>query len=653
MKGVNFLVDYEKQLNEEQLKAVMHKEGPLLVIAGAGSGKTRTLVYRVAYLVEQGVDARNILLLTFTRKAAQEMLRRASSVLDDRCSHVAGGTYHSFANNILRKNASKVGYDPGFTILDRSDSEDLINLLRSEMGLSGKEARFPKKETLGDIFSKAANCLTEVAQIVEKQYPQFYHLCQDIEFLRGRYEERKKVGGMMDYDDLLVKLKMMLEENPVTRQKLGEFYKYIMVDEYQDTNKIQSQITALLAKEHQNVMAVGDDSQSIYSFRGANFKNIMDFPKIFPGTKIVTIEENYRSTQHILNLTNEIIKYASEKYSKKLRTNIKGGRKPLYVEAKDENEQSRWVCRKLLELREEGIRLNDMAILFRAGWHSNDLELELRKFGIPFKKYGGVKFTEASHIKDVLSILKSLVNPRDSVSWFRSLKLIEGVGGKTAKLFFEKISQKGGIENIPESMYSSKTYKNDIVELKRLSILLNENRVSTKQILSETLEYYRDKFLRIYAEDYSRRANDLDSLIFVAERYSTVTEFLTDMTLEPLEKSHIDTIAGKDDDEILTLSTVHSAKGLEWHSVFIIHLTDGYFPSFRCLEDPDDLEEERRLLYVATTRAKRNLFLLKPGYLNSARNYWNLSYFSSSMVSRFLAEGRILTDLVQREYTDE
>ncbi|MBN1149960.1 ATP-dependent helicase [candidate division WOR-3 bacterium] len=653
MKKVNLLVDYEKQLNPEQLRAVTHREGPLLVIAGAGSGKTRTLVYRVAYLVEKGVDARNILLLTFTRKAAQEMLRRASSVLDDRCSHVAGGTYHSFANNILRKNAKKVGYEPGFTILDRSDSEDLINLLRSEMGLSGKEARFPKKETLGDIFSKSSNCLSEIPQIVEKQYPQFYHLCQDIELLRDRYEENKKTGGLMDYDDLLVKLKMLLEENPSTRKKLGEFYKYIMVDEYQDTNKIQSQITALLASEHQNVMAVGDDSQSIYSFRGANFKNIMDFPRIFPGTEVVTIEENYRSTQNILNLTNEVIKFASEKYSKNLRTNIRGGRKPLYVEARDENEQSRYVCKKLLELREEGVKLNDMAVLFRAGWHSNDLELELRKFGIPFKKYGGVKFTEASHIKDVLSILKSLVNPRDSVSWFRSLKLIEGVGSKTAKLFFERISQKGGIENLQESLYASKIYKDDINQLKKLSKLLNENSVSAEEIVSEVLEYYRDKFLRIYLEDYSRRANDLDSLVFVARRYSTVAEFLTDMTLEPLEKSQIDTIAGKDDDEILTLSTVHSAKGLEWHSVFIIHLTDGYFPSYRCLEDPDDLEEERRLLYVATTRAKRDLFLLKPGYINPARNYWNFSLFSTSQVSRFLAEGRILTDFVEREYTDE
>lgn len=647
-----YSIDYEKQLNAEQMKAVTHLEGPLLVIAGAGSGKTRTLVYRVAFLVENRIDARNVLLLTFTRKAAQEMLRRASSLLDERCSRVAGGTYHSFACLILRKNAEKIGFNSGFTILDRSDSEDLINLLRSEMKFSSKETRFPRKNTLGDIFSKAANCLTDATTIVERHYPQFSHLAEDIESLRFKYEDNKKNSHLMDYDDLLVNLKKLLEQKEETRKKLSSFFRYIMVDEYQDTNKIQSSITALLASEHQNVMAVGDDSQSIYSFRGANFKNIMDFPNIFPGTKIVTIEENYRSTQPILNLTNEIIRFAAEKYSKKLRTEIKGGRKPLFIEAKDENDQSRYICGRILDLREEGVRLNDIAVLFRAGWHSNDLELELRKFGLPFRKYGGIKFTEASHVKDVLAFLKALSNPRDSVSWFRCLKLIEGVGDKTSKMIWEKIAEKGSIEKIDESLYASKTYKEDIVELKKLSSLVNDGTVSASECVREVLDFYRDAFTKIYSEDYSKRANDLDSLALVAERYSGLEEFLTDLTLEPIERSQIGATRENDDDEILTLSTIHSAKGLEWHSVFILHLADGYFPSSYCFEEPDELEEERRLLYVAATRAKRNLFLVKPGYLNPARNYYGFSYFSTSQVSRFLAEGRILEDFVERKSAD-
>lgn len=652
MSPAKLSIDYEKELNEQQLEAVRHIDGPLLVIAGAGSGKTRTLVYRVAFLVENRIKAQNILLLTFTRKAAQEMLRRASTLLDERCSDVAGGTYHSFSYLILRKYADKIGFKRGFTVLDRSDSEDLINLIRADMGLSLKETRFPRKDTLGDIFSKAANCLTDATSILEKQYPQFFHLAEDIEVVRKRYEETKKDDNLMDYDDLLVYLKELLEKNPGTRERLSSLYRYIMVDEYQDTNKIQSSITSLLASGHGNVMAVGDDSQSIYSFRGANFKNIMDFPSLFPGSKIVTIEKNYRSTAPILSLTNEIISFASEKYSKKLRTDIKGGRKPLFVETQDENEQSRFVCYKILELREEGVSLNNMAVLFRAGWHSNDLELELRKFGVPFRKFGGIKFTEASHVKDVLAYLKAFKNPRDAVSWFRILKLIEGIGSKTAQTLHAEIGRKGGIEKIEKRLYSSKNYRSDMEELKKTASFVNDETTRASDAVRTVLDFYREIFMRVYSEDYPKRANDLDSLAVVAERYSSVEEFLTDLTLEPIEKSQAGTTRENDEDEILTLSTVHSAKGLEWHSVFILQLVDGYFPSSYCFEEPEEMEEERRLLYVAATRAKRNLYLVKPGYLNPARNYFGFSYYGTSQVSRFLSEGRILQDFVERISAD-
>ncbi len=652
MKPFKLLIDYEKELNEEQLDAVRHVDGPLLVIAGAGSGKTRTLVYRVAFLVENRIQAQNILLLTFTRKAAQEMLRRASTLLDERCSNVAGGTYHSFSYLILRKYADRIGFKRGFTVLDRSDSEDLINLIRADIGLSSKETRFPRKDTLGDIFSKAANCLTDATAIVEKQYPQFYHLSEDIEVVRKRYEETKKEDNLMDYDDLLVYLKELLEKNPGTREKLSSFYRYIMVDEYQDTNKIQSRITSLLASGHGNVMAVGDDSQSIYSFRGANFKNIMDFPNLFPGTKIVTIEKNYRSTAPILNLTNEIISFASEKYSKKLRTDIRGGRKPFFVETQDENEQSRFVSYKILELREEGVSLNEMAVLFRAGWHSNDLELELKKFGIPFRKFGGIKFTDASHVKDVLAYLKAFKNPKDSVSWFRILKLIEGIGSKTAQILHAEVGRNGGIEKVEKKLYSSKIYCSVLEELKKTASFVNDETTRASDAVRTVLDFYREIFMRVYSEDYPKRANDLDSLVIVAERYSSVEEFLTDLTLEPIERSQAGTTRENDEDEILTLSTVHSAKGLEWNSVFILQLVDGYFPSSYCFEEPEEMEEERRLLYVAATRAKRNLYLVKPGYLNPARNYFGFSYYGTSQVSRFLSEGRILQDFVERVNAD-
>jgi DNA helicase-2/ATP-dependent DNA helicase PcrA len=433
-------IRYKDELNPAQYEAVMTLDGPVLVIAGAGTGKTRTITYRVARLVEIGVNPESILLLTFTRKAAQEMLSRASLLLDARCDRVSGGTFHSFANLTLRKYAQLLKYDNSFTILDQGDAEDVINLLRTQEGYDRAKVRFPRKQTLYEIYSKSINTETPIEEIVLNEFPHYYEQVEDIVKLFRIYNTYKAKHNLMDYDDLLLNLKRLLEEFDDVRKKLSNQYKYIMIDEYQDTNKLQADIVRLLGMEHRNVMAVGDDSQSIYAFRGANFRNIMDFPKDFPGTKIIKLEENYRSTQPILNLANEIIDRAREKYTKVLYTRKPGGELPVIVIAPSENHQSKFVVQKILELREEGIPLNQIAVLFRASYLSFDLEIELAKANIPFVKFGGFKFIETAHIKDIVAHLRVILNPNDVISWHRILLLLDGVGPRTAQKIIEDIT---------------------------------------------------------------------------------------------------------------------------------------------------------------------------------------------------------------------
>ena len=413
-------IDYRKELNSAQLKAVESIDGPHLVIAGAGSGKTRVLVHRVAYLVEKGVKPEQILLLTFTRRASEEMLRRASLLLDERCKKVSGGTFHSFANMILRKYARLLEISNNFTILDQSDAEDAVNFVRAKLGYHKSEKRFPRKHAILEVISKSVNKSVQIKDVLYDEYPQFMEFTEEIKKIRDEYNKYKRQKSLLDYDDLLVFLKNLLSHHEDVRAGLSAKYKYIMVDEYQDTNKLQAHIACLLAADHANIMVVGDDAQSIYSFRGANFKNIIDFPKIFKGTRVITLEENYRSTQPILNLTNAVIAQAKEKFEKNLYTRKKEGRLPVFIDCPDENSQSTFVADKILELREEGLALNDMAVLFRSGWHSNDLEITLASRNIPFVKYGGQKFVEAAHIKDILSYLRIAYNSGDQVSWLRA-----------------------------------------------------------------------------------------------------------------------------------------------------------------------------------------------------------------------------------------
>ena len=435
----SYRINYAQLLNPAQLEAVTHREGPLLVVAGAGSGKTRTLIYRVARLIEGRVPPQAILLLTFTRRASQEMLGRAEQLVGEASRAVAGGTFHSFANTVLRRYGSAVGVQPNFTILDRSDMEDVINLIRTRMGLASKERRFPKKGTLTEIISMARNKARSLEEEIEEDFANLWDNKAEIVELARAYDAYKRERGLLDYDDLLYRYVELMEQHPAIRNRLSNTYRYVMVDEYQDTNAIQARMVRLLAADHQNVMAVGDDAQSIYSFRGANFRNIMDFPTLFPKAKIIKLEENYRSLQGILDLSNQVISRAAESYTKALFTRRLGEVRPLLIRAEDERMQSRFVSQRILELREDGVNLDEIAVLFRSSFHSFDLELELQRHDIPFVKRGGFKFIETAHIKDALAHLRVIANPVDAVSWLRVLLLLKGVGQRKAQQLIESL----------------------------------------------------------------------------------------------------------------------------------------------------------------------------------------------------------------------
>ncbi|MFH2219137.1 MAG: ATP-dependent helicase [Pseudomonadota bacterium] len=603
---------FKKALNPSQLEAVFFSEGPLLVIAGAGSGKTRTLTYRVARLVNEDVPPGSILLLTFTRKASYEMLKRAAQLLDSRCERVSGGTFHSFAYSVMQKYGTRFGYNSDFSILDRADSEGLIGILRKELGFVSASRAFPRKQTLMNIFSRSVNKVLPVEEVVFDDYPHFVPELDAIVSLFNAYKRRKVEANLFDYDDLLVYLNLLLREHADIRERLSLTYRYIMVDEYQDTNQIQAEIVYLLAGDTRNVMAVGDDSQSIYSFRGAHFKNIMSFPDMFSGTRIIRLEENYRSVQPILSLANAVIDRAKEKYTKVLFTRKPDGSIPSLVAADTENSQSLFIVEKIRELYRNGIPYRQMAILFRASFHAFDLEIELNREEIPYIKVGGFKFIESAHIKDLLAHLKVILNPSDRLSWYRILLLLDKVGPKTAGEIYKAIlEEKAGYTGIFSGNVKSGKSKG-FNRLKSLFSQIDTGDFSVSQMGETVLKYYLTVLKERY-DDYPKRARDLEQLVSIMERYSSLAEFLADMALEPPNTVINDTLtaSGSEEDRLI-LSTVHSAKGLEWHTVFIIWCLDGRFPSIHALDKEAELEEERRLMYVAATRAMENLFFIYP-----------------------------------------
>jgi DNA helicase-2/ATP-dependent DNA helicase PcrA len=604
----DYKVDYETDLNQAQLDAVTSKEGPILVIAGAGSGKTKTLTYRVARLIEDGIKPENILLLTFTKKAAAEMLSRATLVLDERCEKVAGGTFHSFANIILRKYSQLLKLKNNFTILDKTDCEDIISHIVGQL-YPKKEKRFPKKNTILEIYSKSINKEIPTRQIIQDEFPQFAHCEDKIIDVHKAYVTYKRENSVLDYDDLLLYVKLLLENNEGLRKTISNQYQYIMVDEYQDTNTLQADVIKLLASEHNNIMAVGDDAQSIYSFRGANYRNILDFPKLFDGTKIIKLEQNYRSTQNILNLTNTIISRAKEKFAKNLFSEIQSPVMPALICAKDTQMEADFICQRILELLDEDISLSDICVLARNARMSYSLEIELSKRAIPFQKFGGPKFMETAHIKDVVAHLRVIINPDDIISLNRILLLLKGVGAATVNNIMPVIK---GQLNPDVKLLPSNKATSIVPMLNTLEKL--RNFIATKKpsdIVEEVINYYRP-ILKDKYDDFSKREKDLDHFQYLAGQYSNLEDFISDLALEPPDASVEGMYKRNSDDEALTISTIHSAKGLEWDSVFIIGAVDGRFPSAYSFNSEEEMDEELRLMYVATTRAKNNLYITYP-----------------------------------------
>ncbi len=642
-KKANFTIDYENLLNPAQYEAVCAEEGAFLIVAGAGTGKTRTLVYRLARLIESGYDPQSILLLTFTRKSAKEMLDRATLLLDKRCDRINAGTFHSFANTVLRKNARLMGFESSFTILDQGDSEDVINLIRSQGGFVKDKKRFPLKTTLQKIFSLAVNTGRALSDIVLNEYPHFSEEIEPIKEIQAKYASYKKANSLLDYDDLLVYLRDFLLAKSPSALNLIQSIKFVMVDEYQDTNHLQAEIVRGLCQLKQNIMVVGDDAQSIYSFRGANFENIMQFPSLFNDVTIIKLEENFRSTPQVLNFANRIYEGAVQKYEKVLFSRRNSGELPMILAAASVELQSQFIVEKVLDLHESGTPLSEISVLFRSSFFSFDLEIALTKANIPFQKFGGMKFIETAHIKDILALLRIALNPKDVVCWYRVLLLHEGVGPKTAQRILDALAEgRISVQHNPES-YNEKLISEKLFPLFKLIYTIRTKEMTMFDKVELAVEFYYPIFKEKY-DDFNKRKKDVDIFLNIASNYRSLESLLSDMAIEPPLDSVSDLGEEDKQEDYLTLSTIHSAKGLEWHSVFIIHAVDGFFPSTRSAENLESLEEERRLLYVATTRAKQNLFVTYPMHIFDRESGTTLSKPSRFLhdVTPDLAEGWLL-----------
>lgn len=589
----------------------MSRGGPALVIAGAGTGKTRTLIYRVAYLVECGILPHRIVLLTFTRRAARQMVDRAAALLDGRCRDVQGGTFHAFCLGVLRRHGRTIGIEPSFTVLDQSDSADVINVIRTNLGFHKHEERFPRKDTIVSILSAASNRCESVGAILEKEYPQFLGHLDRIRTVGATYASYKRDHALLDYDDLLQLTLQLLSENQSALTAVSSSCEHILVDEYQDTNRLQANLVEVLASVHRNVMVVGDDAQSIYRFRGADYRNLFEFEKRFEGTIRFTLEQNYRSSQQILDLANEVISQAHRKFDKRLFSRSKQADLPGLVPCPDERTESRFVAQMVLQLREEGVALNRSAVLFRSSHASYDLELELNRRQIPFVKYGGAKLTEAAHIKDVVAHLRVLENPSDAIAWNRILLLLEGLGPKSASDLISWITSiKDPLDSEPP--HASSRFLDG---LKRLFSVLQPLRDRTDRVgddIEHLVCYYEPMLQRLYPDDTAKRLRDLEHFVGLARNASSRQSFLSELVLDPVELSAMEVKTRQQDESPLVLSTIHSAKGLEFDSVFIIQALEGSMPSAYSLNDDDAIDEELRLFYVAVTRAERNLFISYP-----------------------------------------
>ena len=626
-----FKINYRDDLNPAQLEAVTAINGPVLVIAGAGSGKTRVIVHRVAFMLENGIDPGDILLLTFTRKSANEMIGRVQALLNDnKAQKVFGGTFHSFSNYILRKYANFLGIPSNFTIIDSEDSADTIDLIKSELKIEKKEKAFPKKNRLQEIISSARNRNMTIRSVIQNEFSGLLEFVDQIELINLGYEKYKKICRIFDYDDLMDVLRNSLRDNISFRKKMNNEFRYIMVDEYQDTNVVQKEIVEYLSENSRNILVVGDDAQSIYSFRGANYENILRFPQKYPDCKVIKIEQNYRSNQKILDFTNDIIGSARIGYKKRLFSIIRHDNLPVVRKFYDQQLEAEYIVDKIIEYREKGIALNQVAVLVRAFWHARYIEIELNRRSIPYIAVGGLAFNERKHVKDIISYLRILQNPYDAVAWHRILKYLPGVGLQTARKIIEKIISENGLMN---DSFENSRFAAGFTRLKEMISKASDTNISISRKIEIITEYY-SPILKATESDYQVRLLDISVLMDLSSRYETLDKFLTDFALDPPSKKFGNKtvpLIDESEDKPLTISTIHSAKGLEWFSVIIPHALDGLIPSVRALNNIEELEEERRLFYVACSRAKQDLIITMPSIVSTYNAF--LSY-----PSRFLVE---------------
>ncbi|MBV9754297.1 MAG: ATP-dependent helicase [Hyphomicrobiales bacterium] len=621
-------VVYLDRLNERQRQAVEHGAGvganakgvALLVIAGAGSGKTDTLAHRVAHLIVSGIDPRRILLMTFSRRAAAEMIRRveriARRVLADRAQALVGGlnwagTFHGIGARILREKAAEIGVDPAFTIHDRDDAADLMNIVRHDLGFSRTQERFPLKGTCLAIYSRCVNSEQPIEEVVPQHFPWCGAWGDELKELFGAYVEAKQQQNILDYDDLILYWAQMMENASLAAEFSGRF-DHVMVDEYQDTNRLQASILLRMKPDGAGLTVVGDDAQSIYSFRAATVRNILDFPDHFtPQARIVTLDQNYRSTQPILAAANGVIELAKERFTKNLWSDRKGGARPSLVTVPDETSQAGYVIERILENREMGVNLKQQAVLFRASHHSGTLELELTRRNIPFVKFGGLKFLEAAHVKDLLALLRFVENPRDRVTAFRVLLLLPGVGPKSAQAVLDHIGESPApFDSLADVEVPSRAngHWHDLLDVVH-SLAAHE--VPWPAEIARARNWYEPLLERRY-DDAEIRKQDLLQLEEIAAGYASRERFLTELTLDPPQATSDEAGSPLLDEDYLILSTIHSAKGQEWKSVYVLNSVDGCIPSDLATRNAAEIAEERRLLYVAMTRAKDDLHLIVP-----------------------------------------
>jgi DNA helicase-2/ATP-dependent DNA helicase PcrA len=602
----DFKIDYRKELNDQQYEVVTSPPGPALVIAGAGSGKTRTLTYRVARLIESGVPPERVLLLTFTNKAAREMIHRVHALLPGETRRITGGTFHHVGNLVLRRNAALVGYAPGFTILDREDARDFMD--EFAQGAEEGYVKFPKGDLVLDILSFARNTGVSVEKVIGERYPMFGEIKDEIVRACNRYTARKRDLGLMDFDDLLVYWRDILVKNEDVRMGQRKLWAHVLVDEYQDTNRLQSEIVENLVGTDGNLMVVGDDAQSIYAFRGAHYANIMDFPKRHPGAKVYKLETNYRSVPGILNLANSSIKHNPKQFEKTLRAVRPEAGLPEVVTTGDAEEQALFVAQRILGLRDEGVGLSEIAVLYRAHYHSMELQMELQRLGIPFEVRSGLRFFEQAHLKDVAAYLKIAVNGKDELAWKRVLKLVPRVGKATAEKIWGLVEQDrfGEVKAlIPKP--AQKGWEDLVILIGRLRGMLSTPAEMIRNVIDGGYEAY----LQSNFANFPARLDDLRRFAEFAVRYESAEQLLSELALTSGVAGQ-DALEEKADEETLVLSTVHQAKGLEWKAVFVLWLVDGKFPDGRALKDVGGEEEERRLFYVSVTRAKDHLYLVHP-----------------------------------------